>query len=184
MMNILEQFRSSESVEQDYDKLKNFHKRMKTMEYGFILNGKIVYGDYDKYSTIPIALIEKYNAGICWDFVNYQQNFFNKNNINSTAYFFIAMDNDDNSHITTHTFNIVSIGRDLYWFEAAFRKHSGIHKVNSYNDVVKILLEEYGDDFDKYIVSTYNTAGMDNNLTSEQFINKACNRVIKSGKCS
>lgn len=44
MNNILEQFRSSESVEKDYDKLKNFHKRMKTMEYGFILNGKIVYG--------------------------------------------------------------------------------------------------------------------------------------------
>lgn len=85
--------------------------------------------------------------------------------------------------MVTHTFNVLSIDGKTYWFEAAFKKHSGIYEIKSYNDVIKVLLEEYGDKYDEYIVSTYNTKGMDLNLTSEQFINKACDQVVKHGRC-
>lgn len=165
------------------DVVKEFRKRMRSMKYGFLVNGKIFNTEYDKYRTIPLPLIEKFNVGICWDFVNYQQDFFNKNGINSTAYFFIAKNDVNDGKIVTHTFNIISIEGKTYWFEAAFKKYSGIHEVASYDNVVKVLLEEYGDKYDRYIVSTYNTKGMDNNLTSEQFINRACNQVVKHGRC-
>ena len=72
------------------DVVKEFRKRMRSMKYGFLVNYKIFNTEYDKYRTIPLPLIEKFNVGICLDFVNYQQDFFNKNGINSTAYFFIA----------------------------------------------------------------------------------------------
>ena len=75
---------------QKMNTVKEFHKRMRSMKYGFIVNNKIVNSGYDKYRTIPLPLIEKFNVGICWDFVNYQQDFFNRNGISSTAYFFIA----------------------------------------------------------------------------------------------
>ena len=163
--------------------VKEFHKRMRSMKYGFIVNNKIVNSGYDKYRTIPLPLIEKFNVGICWDFVNYQQDFFNRNGISSTAYFFIAKNEVNDGKMVTHTFNVLSIDGKTYWFEAAFKKHSGIYEIKSYNDVIKVLLEEYGDKYDEYIVSTYNTKGMDLNLTSEQFINKACNQVVKRGKC-
>lgn len=163
--------------------VKEFHKRMRSMKYGFIVNNKIVNSGYDKYRTIPLPLIEKFNVGICWDFVNYQQDFFNRNGISSTAYFFIAKNEVNDGKMVTHTFNVLSIDGKTYWFEAAFKKHSGIYEIKSYNDVIKVLLEEYGDKYDEYIVSTYNTKGMDLNLTSEQFINKACNQVVKRGRC-
>lgn len=163
--------------------VKEFHKRMRSMKYGFIVNNKIVNSGYDKYRTIPLPLIEKFNVGICWDFVNYQQDFFNRNGISSTAYFFIAKNEVNDGKMVTHTFNVLSIDGKTYWFEAAFKKHSGIYEIKSYNDVIKVLLEEYGDKYDEYIVSTYNTKGMDLNLTSEQFINKACNHVVKRGRC-
>ena len=163
--------------------VKEFHKRMRSMKYGFIVNNKIVNSGYDKYRTIPLPLIEKFNVGICWDFVNYQQDFFNRNGISSTAYFFIAKNDVNDGKIVTHTFNVLFIDGKTYWFEAAFKKHSGIYEIKSYNDVIKVLLEEYGDKYDEYIVSTYNTKGMDLNLTSEQFINKACNHVVKRGRC-
>lgn len=165
------------------DVVKEFRKRMRSMRYGFLVNSEIFNSEYDKYRTIPLHLIEKFNVGICWDFVNYQQNFFNKNGIDSTAYFFIAMNDVSDRNIVTHTFNIISVDGKTYWFEAAFNKYSGIHKVASYDNVVKVLLEEYKDKYDRYIVSTYNTKGMDLNLTSEQFINKACNQVVKHGRC-
>nr|DAK74515.1 MAG TPA: hypothetical protein [Caudoviricetes sp.] len=163
--------------------VKEFHKRMRSMKYGFIVNNKIVNSGYDKYRTIPLPLIEKFNVGICWDFVNYQQDFFNRNGISSTAYFFIAKNEVNDGKMVTHTFNVLSIDGKTYWFEAAFKKHSGIYEIKSYNDVIKVLLEEYGDKYDEYIVSIYNTKGMDLNLTSEQFINKACNQVVKRGRC-
>lgn len=163
--------------------VKEFHRYMRSIRYGFLVNSKIFTSEYDKYRTIPLPLIEKFKVGICWDFVNYQQDFFNRNDVASTAYFFIAKNDVNDGKIVTHTFNIISVDGKTYWFEASFRKHSGIHEVTSYDDVVKILLEEYGDKYDRYIVSTYNTKGMDNNLTSEQFINRACNQVVKHGRC-
>lgn len=50
------------------DVVKEFRKRMRSMKYGFLVNGKIFNTEYDKYRTIPLPLIEKFNVGILLGF--------------------------------------------------------------------------------------------------------------------
>lgn len=169
-------------MEENID-VKKIFKRMKKIKYGFLINNK--YHDPYKtngnlYRTIPVQLIEKYNIGVCWDYVNFQQYLFNKSNIKCDAYLFIG--NYEQYEIVTHAFTIITYNNTKYWFEACFKKFSGIHKVNSYEDVLKTLLDNYTNRIDRYTLSSYNTTGMDNNLTYDQFMNRACRNIVKRAK--
>ena len=165
------------------DKIKEFNKSLNSWNYGVLIGNKIVtdekFINWNNYKTIPLNKIEKYHVGICWDFVNYEHFWLNKNRIQHNSYFFVMSRNDDNTDIVTHTFIVVTIGSSLYWIESSWLKYQGVHKISSVSDVVKILRKNYGMNHD-YDLFTYNPTGLDQNLSNQDFFKLATDTVIES----
>ena len=165
------------------NKVKEFNTSLNSWKYGVLIGNKIVtdekFINWDKYKTIPIDKIEKYHVGICWDFVNYEHFWLNKNHIQHTSYFFVMSRNSDNTDIVTHTFIIVNIGSSLYWIESSWLKYQGVHKISSVTDVVKILRKTYGMNYE-YDLFTYNPTGLDQNLSNNDFFKSASDTVVES----
>ena len=140
--------------------------------YGAYIDGKVVKDidiDWDKYKTIPIAIMDKKKVGICWDFVNYEHASLAKLNINHDCYFFLSTNSHDVGKIITHTFIIININNDLYWIEAAWKKHRGVHHISSIDSVIRMLQNTYGKN--PYDLIRYNPEGLDIGLDSQQYIN-------------
>lgn len=151
------------------NKIKNLFNELIKWDMNILVNNselvKLDQFDYSQYKTIPIYLIDKFKVGLCWDFVNYQSNFFKKHNIDYESYILIYKDSYAN-----HTFNIIKIDNKMYWFEASWVKFRGIHEISSISDVIyKLNKDGY---FIKSDLYKYNEEGMDNNLTPIEFINK------------
>ena len=180
---ILNYIKESTEHKDIFEQIKNFNSELNKWDYGVLINGKVETDadkiDWSKYKTIPINLIEKHHVGICWDFVNYETYWFNKQNIKSTAYFFIMSRNENNSDIITHTFITFNINGKLYWFESAWMSQQGLHEISSFKDVIKILRNKYGTTY-AYDVFKYNPKGLDNNLSNSQFFNKAMQTKVDS----
>lgn len=161
-----------------YNKVGNFNNFMNTkFEYGVLYNGKhLTYDngdldnfDWSKYRTIPLDIMEKEKIGNCWDFVNYQHNYFKKNNIPDKSYLYFAQ-RKDGSYIT-HTFSIIDLDGQKYWFESSFWEHRGVNPISNVNDVYDKLSKSYGPV--KYsFIEEYNPDGMDQNLSDQEFINR------------
>lgn len=163
--------------------LVDFNKELNRWGYGVIINGKKYVNPDDtimsKYKTIPISIMEKEHIGICWDFLNYQHDWFKKNNINDESYFYIQSKSDDPNDIVTHTFSIITINGSKYWFESSWGSHKGIHNISSWKDVVKSLCDRYNkDDRLPYSVFKYNPDGLDKNVKNEDFFEKATRNLI------
>ena len=80
-------------------RILEFNRRMNSMEYILPINGKIIVEikmqDYDNYKTLTRNEFIKYNGGVCFDYVMYEDWYFTakfsnnspirKNNITPTA---------------------------------------------------------------------------------------------------
>lgn len=154
-------------------------------DYGAIIDGKKRTDyeniDWSKYRTIPIKTLEKEKIGNCWDFVNYQHHVFKSNGYPDEAYMVVARRSNKPDDILTHTFSVVNIGDKKYWVESARWKDRGVHEVKSYEDVVnKLRDDDFGNkDYDVY---KYNPDGLDNNLTDQEFFDKATQNLVKTSQ--
>ena len=121
----------------------------------------------------------KYKIGICWDFVNYQHSMFKKFKINDESYMIIIQKSDKDNDIITHTFSIIDIDNDKYWFESSMGGNKGLHKIKSYRDVVNIIVSKYNKmDKPHYDVYKYDPSGLDNKLSNDQFFKKTTRNLI------
>lgn len=164
----LEQPKNEETI----IKASKLNKKLNSFDYGTIVDGKI-YTNLDKvpwnrYKTLTISQMDKYKVGICWDFVNYQHNYFSKTGIKNDSFLFVKQMSEDPNDIVTHTFSILEGNK---WFESSWAKHQGIHKVRSYKDVIDVLKEEYKSKYD-FEVYKYNPDGM-TGISNSQFFKKA-----------
>lgn len=161
--------------------IKSLNGELNKWTYGAVINGKVITDlnkvDWSKYRTHPIDTMNKYKAGICWDFVNYQHDVFKRNGYSDESHMFITQINNDPNAIVTHTFSIVGIGEKKYWVESAWSKHKGVHEVKSYKDVVNLLRNEYGQN-NACDVYEYNPDGLDKNLTDQEFFDRATNNLV------
>ena len=130
--------------------------------------------DWSRYKTIPITLFPKVKAGTCWDFVNFEHNFFKVNDIPHNCYLFVS-EADDGSTVT-HTFIIFQYGKNEYWFESAWKKYQGIHTINGLHTIIQRLQKTYGKH--TYDILLYNPDGLDAFLTGKEFMDQ----IYKTGK--
>ncbi len=177
------EFTSVESESIDF--VKAINSDLNKWKYAVLIDGKIITkskdADWSKYKTIPIKDIEKYHVGVCWDFVNYQHDIFKKNKIKDESYLFVMQQSDDSNDIITHTFSIINMNSAKYWFESSLRKHQGIHKISSYKDVTKILVNDYKTKNSvSYEVYRYNPDGLDNRLSNGEFFKRATKNLVYS----
>lgn len=165
-------------------RVKSLNSDLNNWKYGVLINSKIETDpdkvDWSKYKTIPIDDIKKNHVGICWDFVNYQHHIFKENGYPDESHLFVMQKNEDPNDIVTHTFSIVTIDNQKYWFESSWFKHQGVHPISSYKDVINELVKEYGDANSQYDVYEYNPDGMDRGLTNGEFFKRATEKLVYS----
>lgn len=169
------------------DDIKSFNKELNSWDYGVLINGKKYTKsseiDWSQYKTIPIKDIEKHHVGICWDFVNYQHNWFRGAGIKDESYLFVMQLSDNPDDIVTHTFSIITFEGKKYWFESSWFGHQGVREIRSYKDVIDELIAKYdkGNNH-SYSVFKYSPDGMDKNITNGDFFNKATRSLVYDHK--
>lgn len=158
---------------------EGMYKTLDTFDYGCIINGKkytedaLDEVDWSKYRTLPVDVFEKEKIGVCWDFTNWQNKKLNEAKIPHQTHMFVM---DTDSGPITHTFTTFTDEHtnQSYWFEQSFYKYRGIHKIDSYKDVISVIAKHYDKSgtspFDVY---EFDPEGMDKGLTDQEFFDRA-----------
>ena len=157
-----------------------FNKELNSWKYGVLINGKVYTKsdkiDWSKYKTVPTELMAKYHVGVCWDFVNYEYKWFKEKGIKTESYMFVMQLSDDVDDIITHTFLLFNNKGSKYWFESSWFGHQHIVKVSGFKDVVKELVDRYGDH--PYSVYKYSPEGLDKDLTNSEFFKRTTKNLV------
>ena len=154
------------------NRIYRLNAKMNRFKYGFLYKGKILTDDYSKYQTMTVAEIDRYQCGVCWDFVNYEANWFRKNQIPFKT-FFIEWNDPMTS---THTFLVYKLPDDpnYYYFESSFEKYQGVHKVISYSDAIDLVIKEMKEfgSLDKYDYEVWEYTASDalSHMTALQYM--------------
>ena len=154
------------------NRIYQLNAKMNRFKYGFLYKGKILTDDYSKYQTMTVAEIDRYQCGVCWDFVNYEANWFRKNQIPFKT-FYIEWNDPMTS---THTFLVYKLPDDpnYYYFESSFEKYQGVHKVISYSDAIDLVVKEMKEfgGLDKYDYKVWEYAASDalSHMTALQYM--------------
>lgn len=129
----------------------------------------------EEYRTIPIKKFLQYKIGVCYDFVNYEAKWFKEHKYTFRTYYFAFEGNTQK----THTALFFEYHGSVYWFEASWRKYSAIRKFSSYDDAIQFVGRLFYANYRRYLCDLYafqyDTTGMDQNLTSQEFTNRASN---------
>ena len=79
--------------------------------------------------------IIKNKIGVCWDQVELERYYFQKNDYNFKTYFLVYY---DNKVVPTHTFLTFEKNNKFYWFEHSWERFRGIHE---YGSIKELLLD-------------------------------------------
>jgi catalase len=120
-----------------------------SFHYGFVKrsDGKILSKTGDKewrdswlkeYFLQNLKELTKNKYGVCWDFVEFQREWFKNNNYEFET-FFMAVIKKEGSGLPTHTFLVYKFKNKWYWFEFSWYDQRGIHKYNDLNSLWKDL---------------------------------------------
>lgn len=163
----------TEAIDSDIqNRIYRLNAKMNRFKYGFLYKGKILTDDYSKYRTMTVAEIDRYQCGVCWDFVNYEANWFRKNQIPFKT-FFIEWNDPMTS---THTFLVYKLPDDpnYYYFESSFEKYQGVHEVISYSDAIDLVVKEMKEfgSLDKYDYEVWEYTASDalSHMTALQYM--------------
>lgn len=106
--------------------------RLNKANYQIVHRGKAIYNieseDFLKrYKTMNARKFEKYDGGVCWDYVVYEANWFNKYmpDIKYDVFYFEMVDDITNP---THTFLIFYYEDKVYWFESSWKSNVGVYE--------------------------------------------------------
>jgi len=127
---------------------KNIMNLMNDIVYGWVdKNGLSHLNDFETFSSdyrlqSPEELI-KSKIGVCWDQVELERYYFEKENINVKTYFLVHY---DGGKCPTHTFLVFRKNDKYYWFEHSWDKFKGIHEYST----LKELLSDVRNKFIKY----------------------------------
>jgi len=121
----------------------DFNKKTNLMEYIVPNNGDIIYQisaeDYfNKYKCLTPSEFEKYNGGVCWDYVIYEAANFNSRfrDIKYDTFYIIA---DNPPEYSTHTFLVFYLNGKVYWYESSWKPMIGIWEFDNVDDLLSYM---------------------------------------------
>lgn len=122
--------------------ISKLNKELNTFEYGMVHNGKKIsnYLDGKYYRTVPVEDFLKCKTGVCWDFVNYQSYWFDKN-CPEVYYklYYLEWNKCDN----THTFMAFKwIDKKWYIFESCWKSHKGIIPFKTEEEMLDYYIDD------------------------------------------
>ncbi|MDD2203054.1 MAG: hypothetical protein PHT75_03115 [Bacilli bacterium] len=121
---------------------------MKDINYGWMDNKHQLHIDSDNmfanfYILQSIDQILENKTGVCWDQVELERHFFEKNALKYETYFLIYY---NDKSCPTHTFLIFESNNSWFWFENSFYKHRGIHQYSDKNILFEDVKQKFMDD--------------------------------------
>lgn len=172
--------------------IEAFNKKLNTADYGILINGKVYTGkniDWRKYKTISPKDFEKYFAGTCWDFAEYEAKQFEEvfgfkhtlNDLKEKEYSMYYMQIEDNNMCPSHTWIVYKLNGKIYLFESSWMKYQGITEYNTEEEMVKDYIKKHrkeSHDKDNPIIVTKYKPNEKFGLTPEEFMR----RCIDQGK--
>lgn len=146
-----------ESSQELFNEILEFNDKCNNMEYIIPSTGKlnVEEDDYNQYYVLSPNEFDKYNGGICWDYVLYQCDYFKKHfpSVKWNAYFY-EFGTSENYH--THTFMIFKLDNKYYWFESSWKNQIGIYQFKSENEALEYIIGLlYYDQFNNNLAAGY-----------------------------
>ncbi len=112
--------------------------------YGFIGKSKKRYEGLKDKNGLKEYIIQtgeevlKSNIGTCWDQVELERLWFDKNKYNYHT-FFMWFEVGRECDYPTHTFLVYEYNNKFYWFENAFEAQRGIHEFNTLDETLEYV---------------------------------------------
>lgn len=120
--------------------------------------------------------------GVCWDYVRYEDDWFQKNKPNIKKECVFVM-HDNHVNMPTHTFLIFKMKNNCYWFESSWKSHVGVHVFPDDEMLIKRVIEltrrdAFGHVFSSYMCK-YNPADIPAGTHSREFMDIMLEKVEK-----
>lgn len=158
-----------------------FNEKLNHMEYILPNRGNVItrikHDDYEKrYYGLSPSEFEKYNGGVCWDYVVYQACYFKKN-FKKVPFktFFIVLEDEDGDR-PTHSIMIFYLNNKVYWFESSWKSIRGIYEFKSEYDALNCVVQQM---IEKQKIDNNNTIYAQEvkeyNATDPKLIGLSCN---------
>lgn len=180
---IYDNTKSKDNKIEDY--LDLYKYLTKNFSYGVIINGKFYKSlnksIVDQYKTMSATQFDKNKCGICYDYVNYELDWFNKNHKDMKPEVFYIEAIDDNNSLKTHTwlcFEDDSSDNPYKAFEVSWSKNKGIIDYKSMDKMAKDYLDKFIDFYNldrktiKYGIYSLRSLNGMTGISSDQYIEK------------
>jgi len=125
----------------DLRKCKDFNKKLSQYEWGPV--GKNLESldddDFDNYRTLSPTDFDKVKKGTCWDYVEFQRDWYEDQGISHNVYYLEA----DNKEKASHTILIAKVGDQFIWDESSWKAHKGLHPSKSKVSLLRTICEKH-----------------------------------------
>lgn len=128
---------ASESI---LKQIEEFNKELNSFSYGLPdeegdIEGVPLEEYLANYRLLSPEQVEELRGGICWDFCQYEDWYFDKYFPQiETKFFYVIIDN--NNDCPTHTFLTFEHNGKFYWFESSWQANQGLHKYDSEEEIL------------------------------------------------
>lgn len=164
--------------------LNNLMEQMNEIHYGFLVDGINIFPDTDDdwnkdfpklyHLLSPDELINT-KHGVCWDQVELERYYLDKQNIKSNTYFIVEY---DDKIYPIHTFLTVEENNKFYWFEHSWYPYRGIHEYDSLNELLKDVKLKFSKNKNIDNIVIYKYEKLNYKISSNEFF-KHCESGIK-----
>lgn len=114
---------------------------LKNFKYGIVKDGKLSTSnnsieDYNKYyKFMTLDEFEKYQGGICYDYVEWEESYLKDHGKSYKKYYLYA----DTKYNDTHTFVLVKNDKGFIYIESAFKPIEGVYPVKNLQEALDII---------------------------------------------
>lgn len=116
--------------------------------------------------TVPVERVSRFSGATCLDFVNWQHSVFRMLGLRDHSYLIFYVTGDGRA--VSHAWSVVEVGGQSWWFETSLDWNMGVHRVDSYLDVVQDIMGRCGPVSDVEVYE-YDPEGLDRWLTPGEF---------------
>lgn len=112
----------------------NLSKKLKSYKYGYVYQNKLIKGMKgfeEHYKSLTISEFEKYQIGVCWDYVHYEATILKQMNIKFETFYIHVI--DENGDYPSHNYLVFYLpgSHKAYYFEASWKQYAGIEKFDN-----------------------------------------------------
>lgn len=126
--------------------IRELLRRLNSYDYGYIKNGqkiKETKNFFEDYKSLTISEFEKYQIGVCWDYVHYEAYWFAKNHYKYETFYIQVQDEDNDCPSHTYLVFYLPNSSKVYYFESSWGKYQGIEAFDNINKLHNTIKERH-----------------------------------------